>query len=60
MLKFSISTIALIVALVIIVGLAVFGIIMSKKGGKKCIGCPDGCSCGQNHQQGNSCGNNNQ
>lgn len=54
------NSVALIAAIFIIVGLAVFGIIMSKKSGKKCVGCPDGCTCGQNHQQGNSCGNNNQ
>jgi len=52
-----INSVALIAAIVIIVGLAVFGIVMSKKGGKKCVGCPDGCSCGQNHQQSNSCNN---
>lgn len=34
----------IIVALII--GGAVFYIIKAKKSGKKCIGCPDGCSCG--------------
>lgn len=40
----------LAVALLVILGLAVFSIIKAKKSGKKCIGCPDsdGCSgcCG--------------
>lgn len=31
--------------LVFIVGAAVFYIYKAKKSGKKCIGCPDACSC---------------
>ncbi len=31
--------------LVLIVGAAVLYIWKAKKSGKKCIGCPDGCSC---------------
>ncbi|MFA7637217.1 MAG: FeoB-associated Cys-rich membrane protein [Monoglobales bacterium] len=31
--------------LVIVLGLAIGYIIKSKKNGKKCIGCPDSCSC---------------
>lgn len=30
--------------ILLILGLAVFYIIKEKKKGKKCIGCPDGCS----------------
>lgn len=45
----------ILAVIAVIVGLAVFYIIRSKKSGKKCIGCPDsgacsgncaGCSCG--------------
>ncbi len=36
----------IIIAIVaIILGLAIFYIWKAKKGGKKCIGCPDGCNC---------------
>ncbi len=31
--------------LVVIVGGAIAYIYKAKKSGKKCIGCPDGCSC---------------
>ncbi len=33
------------IILAIIIGGAVFYIYKAKKSGKKCIGCPDGCSC---------------
>ena len=45
--------ILLIVILVVIVGAAGWYVYKAKKSGKKCIGCPDGCSCGG---QGHSCG----
>ncbi len=35
-----------IVAITLIIGGAVFYIVKAKKSGRKCIGCPDGCSCG--------------
>ncbi len=35
-----------IAAIAFIIGGAIFYIIKAKKSGKKCIGCPDGCSCG--------------
>ena len=35
----------LIAILVIVVGAAAFYVHRAKKSGKKCIGCPDGCSC---------------
>ncbi len=38
--------IIIVAVLVIILGLAGFYIYKAKKSGKKCIGCPDGCSCG--------------
>lgn len=34
-----------IIILLVIVGLASLYIYKAKKSGKKCIGCPDGCSC---------------
>ena len=38
--------ILLIVILVVIVGAAGWYVYKAKKSGKKCIGCPDGGSCG--------------
>ena len=35
----------LITILIIIIASAAFYIYKAKKSGKKCIGCPDGCSC---------------
>ncbi len=37
--------IIIIVILAVIIGLAARYIYKAKKSGKKCIGCPDGCSC---------------
>ncbi len=37
--------IIIIVILAVIVGLAGWYIYKAKKSGKKCIGCPEGCSC---------------
>ena len=42
-----------IVIIAVIVGGAIFYVIKAKKSGKKCIGCPDGCSC--NGSCGGSC-----
>lgn len=39
------ENIIIILVVVIIVGLAGFYVYKAKKSGKKCIGCPDGCSC---------------
>jgi len=50
------ENVAIILALVIILGIAVFYVYKAKKSGKKCIGCPDGCSCGHDHEQSCSCG----
>ena len=41
-----IDEIIAIAIIVLVVGGAVAYIIKAKKSGKKCIGCPDGCSCG--------------
>ncbi len=37
-----------IVAIVLIIGGAVAYIVKAKKNGRKCIGCPDGATCGKN------------
>lgn len=37
--------IIIVAVLVVIVGLACIYVYRAKKNGKKCIGCPDGCSC---------------
>jgi len=47
-----------IAVIVLIIGGAVAYIIKAKKSGKKCIGCPDGCSCDTKHKGGDGgCGN---
>ena len=33
--------------LVVIIAAAALYVYKAKKSGKKCIGCPDGCSCGK-------------
>lgn len=38
----------IIAVIVLIIGSASAYIIKAKKSGKKCIGCPDGCSCSSN------------
>ena len=35
----------IVAIIVLIVGFATWYIIKAKKSGRKCIGCPDGCSC---------------
>ncbi len=40
------DNIIIAVAIIIIIGLAFFYVYKAKKSGKKCIGCPDGDSCG--------------
>ncbi len=35
----------IIAIIVLIIGFAAFYVYKAKKSGKKCIGCPDGCSC---------------
>ena len=53
------ENIIIVVALIMIIGFAVFYIVKAKKSGKKCIGCPynDSCSsknceCSQNNKNG--------
>ncbi len=38
-----------IAAIILIVGGAVAYIIKAKKSGKKCIGCPESCSCSKSN-----------
>ena len=38
--------------LVVIIAAAAFYVYKAKKSGKKCIGCPDGCSCSSKKQKG--------
>lgn len=40
--------------LLVILGGAAFYVIKAKKSGRKCIGCPDSCSCGK--KDGCNCG----
>ncbi len=47
----TIVNIILIAILVLIIGAAILYVIKSFKSGKKCIGCPDGCSCGSKNKQ---------
>ena len=44
-----------IVAIALIIGGAVFYVIKAKKSGRKCIGCPNGCSCKNKDGKGQSC-----
>ena len=39
------TNLIIILILAAILGLAIRYIYKAKKSGKKCIGCPDGCSC---------------
>ncbi|MBQ7793329.1 MAG: FeoB-associated Cys-rich membrane protein [Clostridia bacterium] len=39
------ADLVIIAIIVMIVGFAVRYVYKAKKSGKKCIGCPDGCSC---------------
>ncbi len=50
------ETIIVAVILLAILGGAVTYIIKAKKSGKKCIGCPDGCSCNTSKSKGCCCG----
>ncbi len=42
--------------IVLVAGSAIWYILKAKKSGKKCIGCPDGCSCAESKQAGCFCG----
>ncbi len=51
----KVADIIAIIAIVLVIGAAVAYIIRAKRSGKKCIGCPDGASCGKGGS-GCSCG----
>ena len=42
------DTLIVIAVVLVIVAAAAAYVIKAKKSGKKCIGCPDGCTCGKN------------
>ena len=56
------ENVILILVIAAILALAVWYIVKAKKSGKKCIGCPDGCSCSSGNSAcggctgGESCG----
>ena len=39
------DNVIIVAVILVIIGLAAWYVIKAKKSGKKCIGCPDGCSC---------------
>ena len=41
--------------LVVIMAAAAFYVYKAKKSGKKCIGCPDGCSCSSKKEDQHHC-----
>ena len=45
----------IIAIIVLIIGFAAFYIYKAKKSGKKCIGCPDGCSCSAKKGESSAC-----
>ncbi|MBQ6892706.1 MAG: FeoB-associated Cys-rich membrane protein [Clostridia bacterium] len=47
------TDIIIVAVIVIIIGFAGFYVYKAKKSGKKCIGCPDGCSC--DSEKGGTC-----
>ena len=49
------ENVIIVIVLVAILGGAIGYIVKAKKSGKKCIGCPDGCSCSSS-KGGCSCG----
>lgn len=53
------KNIIIIAILVVILGFAVGYVIKSKKNGKKCIGCPQACSCDSKNDNCSCCSNKN-
>ena len=47
----GLADIIVIAVIVLVVGAASFYIYRTKKSGKKCIGCPDSCSCSANQKK---------
>lgn len=54
------ENVIIVAILALILGAAIAYIIKAKKSGKKCIGCPDSCSCDANKDgdKKSSCGGN--
>lgn len=48
------DNIIIVAVLAVIIGIAALYVYKAKKSGKKCIGCPDGGTCGKNCNS--SCG----
>lgn len=48
----GVKDIIIIAVIVVIVGAAALYIYKAKKSGKKCIGCPDSCSCSSKSKEG--------
>lgn len=53
--KTAIETAIVIAVIAVILGLAIWYVIKSKKSGKKCIGCPDGCCTSSQKKEEFSC-----
>lgn len=45
----------IIAIIVLIIGFAAFYVYKAKKSGKKCIGCPNSCSCSAKNGEGSGC-----
>ena len=52
--------IIVIAVIVLVIGGAIAYIVKAKKNGKKCIGCPDSCSCGAKNGSCENCAQNQQ
>ena len=50
------TDVVIIAAIVLVIGGAVAYIIKAKKSGKRCIGCPDACTCQKGKCSEGSCG----
>lgn len=49
------TDIIVIAIVAVIVGLAGYYVYKAQKSGKKCIGCPDGCSCSSKEKGCSAC-----
>ena len=52
----TLADIIAIIVIALVIGGAVLYIVKAKKSGKKCIGCPDSCSCNAKSQDAKSGG----
>lgn len=51
----TMENVIIIAVIALIIALSVRYLYKAKKRGAKCIGCPDGCSCGAGKEQTGSC-----